>query len=54
VKTIGQLAVMAIAKMTLTELKMAERPPIIKRNTISQGEKIIKETKKAQSSFWRM
>ena len=54
VKNLGQLAVMAIAKMSMTEMKMAERPPIIKRNAISQGEKIIEETKKTQSSFWKM
>lgn len=54
VKTIGQLAVSAIAKMSLTELRVEERTPIIKRNVISQGEKIIEETKKTQSSFWNI
>jgi acetoin utilization deacetylase AcuC-like enzyme len=53
-KTIGQLAVTAIAKMSRSSLSVDGRMPPIERDAMSQGEKVIKETKKVQRDFWKI
>lgn len=54
VKTMGPLTVAAIAKMSLTNLRLEEKTPTIKRDVMFQGEKVIEETKKVQNDFWEI
>jgi acetoin utilization deacetylase AcuC-like enzyme len=54
VKTMGPLTVTAIAKMSLTNLRVEEKTPTIKRDVMFQGEKVIEETKKVQNDFWEI
>lgn len=53
-KTIGQLAVTAIARMSRTSLSIEDQIPPIKENVTSREEKIIKETKRIQRAFWNI
>jgi len=53
-KTIGQLAVTAIARMSRTSLSIEDRIPPIKEGVTSRGEKVIKETKRIQRAFWNI
>ena len=51
-KSIGKLAVTAIARMSETPLEVEDRVPTTRKNTELRGEWVIKEVKEVQRAFW--
>jgi len=54
VKWIGELAAIALAKMSSMPFTIRDKVPTLDINVKVQGEKIVKEAKKAQKAFWKL
>jgi acetoin utilization deacetylase AcuC-like enzyme len=54
VKWIGKLAASALAQMCGTSFSTRDRVPRIEKRTSVLGEKVIKDVKKAQKSYWNL